>query len=46
MTTPFDRFRQFLAELKWRKVYRWGATYLAVAFVMVQGAVPALLLPE
>ena len=33
---PFQRLRQFLAELKRRKVYRVAATYVVVGFVLIQ----------
>jgi len=48
MAKPFQRFRQFLAELKRRSVYRVAATYAVVAFVVWQAAsllFPALAFP-
>ncbi len=36
MSDPFHRLTSFLAELKRRKVYRVGAVYAAVAFVLLQ----------
>lgn len=48
MARPFHRFRQFLAELKRRSVYRVAATYTVVAFVVWQAAsllFPALAFP-
>lgn len=44
MAKPFQRFRQFLAELKRRHVYRVAATYLVVAFVGIQAV--NLLIPD
>lgn len=48
MPTPFDRLRDFLAELKRRRVYRVAVTYVAVAFLALQAAnllVPTTALP-
>lgn len=45
---PLERARQFLAELRRRKVYRVAAVYATVAFVVVQSAdlvFPALDIP-
>lgn len=45
---PLERVRQFLAELRRRKVYRVAAVYATVAFVVVQAAnlvFPALNIP-
>lgn len=49
VTDPLSRFRRFLRELRRRNVYKVAVAYVAVAFVVLQGArllVPALVLPE
>lgn len=43
MSRPLQRLGRFLRELKRRRVYRVGATYAAVAFVVWQAA--SFLLP-
>lgn len=38
MSGPFRRLKSFLAELKRRRVYRVGAVYAGVAFLLLEGA--------